>query len=183
VTRATVAWPAPGAGAEEGPAELAARFATEVLGFDDPVVGPFREGDGRSGEVEVRAADRGPVTTVGVRRMSDQRLYVVFAATSEVELLLPTAGSAIDHPLQVEGWGRGFEGRIRVAVVDRSTSEELGHLFATGGGTGELAPFTTDVAWDNPGGGWDLVVATVGDGEDGTTWAAAAFPVGFIGGD
>lgn len=83
----------------------------------------------------------------------------MFAATGEVELLLPTAGSAIDHPLQVEGWGRAFEGQVRVAGFDG------------------------DLEWDNPGGGWGLVVAAVSGGDATLTWAASPLPVGFIGGD
>lgn len=181
---ATVAWPDPleGAGADD-PVDVATEFATEVLGFSDPVVGELQEGDSRSGEVEVRAADDGPVTTVGVRQMSDDRYYVLFAASSEVELLLPTAGSAIDDPLEVEGWGRGFEGQIAIRVHDRSDGAVLGEGFVTSGGVGELEAFTGEIRWDNPGGGWGVVVAAVPGGADGATWAAAALPVGFIGGD
>lgn len=181
---ATVAWPDPleGAGYDD-PVEVATDFATEVLGFEDPVVGALQEGDSRSGEVEVQATDDGPVTTIGVRQMSDDRFYVLFAATSEVELLLPTAGSAIDAPLEVEGWGRGFEGQIEVRVHDRATGEPLGEGFVTGGGAAELEPFDGEIDWDNPGGGRGLVVASVPSGADGSTWAATALPVGFIGGD
>jgi hypothetical protein len=181
---ATVAWPDPfeGAGFED-PVEAATDFATEVLGFEDPVVGELQEGGSRSGEVEVRAAEDGPVTTVGVRQMSDDRFYVLFAATSEVELVMPTAGSAIDHPLEVEGWGRGFEGQIAVRVHDRVSGDTLGEGFVTGGSGEDVEPFTGEVSWDNPGGGWGIVVAAVAGGEDGSTWAATALPVGFIGGD
>lgn len=181
---ATVAWPDPleGAGYDD-PVDAASEFASEVLGFSDPVVGELQEGDSRSGEVAVRAAEDGPVTTIGVRQMSDERHYVVFAASPEVELLLPTAGSAIDAPLEVEGWGRGFEGQIAIRIHDRATGDVLGEGFVTGGGVGELEAFDGEIDWDNPGGGWGLVVAAVPGGEDGATWAATALPVGFIGGD
>lgn len=181
---ATVAWPDPleGAGGDD-PVDVATEFASEVLGFSDPIVGELQEGDSRSGEVEVRAAEDGPVTTVGVRQLSDDRYYVLFAASSEVELSLPTAGSAIDTPLEVEGRGRGFEGQIAIRVHDRSDGAQLGEGFVTGGGVGELEAFSGSIEWDNPGGGWGLVVAAVPGGADGATWAAAALPVGFIGGD
>lgn len=181
---ASIAWPAPGGDAAyDDPVVLATEFAERILHFSEPVVSAYMAGDSRSGEVEVRPVDGGPVTTVGVRRMSDEQLYVLFAATEEVELLLPTAGSAIDHPLEIEGWGRGFEGQIRVAVLDRSDGEELGQAFFTGGGDGDPAPFAGELAWENPGGGWGLVVAAASGGEDATTWAATAVPVGFIGAD
>ena len=180
----TVAWPDPfeGAGFDE-PTDAATGFATEVLGFEDPSVGEYQAGDSRSGELEVRAADDGPVTTVGVRQMGDDRYYVVFAASSEVELVLPTTGSAVDHPLQVEGWGRGFEGQVTIRVHDRATGDPLGEGTVTAGASDEYEPFAGDISWDNPGGGRGLVVATVHGGQDGATWAATALPVGFIGGD
>lgn len=181
---ATVAWPDALAGAGfDDPVEAASDFATEVLGFTDPVVGELQQGDSRSGEVEVQATADGPVTTIGVRQMSDDRFYAIFAATSEVELVTPTAGTAIDDPLQVEGWGRGFEGQIAVRVHDRTTGDALGEGFVTGGSAAEFEPFEADIAWDNPGGGWGIVVAAVAGGADGSTWAATALPVGFIGGD
>jgi hypothetical protein len=181
---ATVAWPDPLAGAGfDDPTDAATEFATDVLGFDAPMVGDYQQGDSRSGEFEVRAVSDGPVTTIGVRQMSDDRFYVNFAASSEVELVMPTAGSAIDHPLQVEGWGRGFEGQVTIRVHDRVTGESLGEGTVTAGGAGEYEPFAGDISWDNPGGGWGVVVATVNGGEDGTTWAATALPVGFIGAD
>jgi len=108
---------------------------------------------------------------------------VLFAATSEVELLLPAAGSAIDTPLEVEGWGRGFEGQIGIRVHDRTDGSVLGEGFVTGGGVGELEAFSGEIEWENRGGGWGLVVAAVDGGADGSTWAATALPVGFIGGD
>ena len=180
---ATIVWPDPSTGGYEEPTRLAADFATRLLGFSNPVIGEYQQGDSRSGEFEVRPLADGPVTTVAVRQMSDDRFYVLFAATSEVELTAPTSWSAIDHPLQVEGRGRGFEGRIRIAVFDRVAGTELGSGFVTGGGSGQLEPFTGEIAWNNPGGGWGVVMASVNGGEQGTTWAATVIPVGFIGGD
>lgn len=195
----TIAWPDPLVGAGYGdPVEVATDFATEVLGFEDPVVGEFQQGDSRSGEVEVRAvADDGPVTTVGVRQMSDDRFYVLFAATSELELWLPTAGSAIDAPLEVEGqhnlvdagdgWTSQFAGPIEIRVHDRATGATLGTGFVTSNtddGAPIDEPFDAKIAWDNPGGGWGLVVAALAPGGHGRgTMVAMALPVGFIGGD
>lgn len=180
----TIAWPDPeGSTTYDEPLDATASFAEDVLGFDDPVYGEFQAGDSRSGEVEVRATTDGPVTTVGVRRMSDDNWYVLFAASSEVELSEPTAGSAIDHPLAVAGQARAFEGQVRVAVFERGDTEPLGEGFVTAGSGEALEAFDGQIDWENPGGGWGVVVATTEGGPDGTTWAATAVPVGFIGGD
>lgn len=181
---ATVVWPDPtGDTRYETPEDAVAGAAEELLGFADPVYGSFMAGDSRSGEVEVRAKVDGPATTVGVRQLSDDTWYVLFAAASELELTLPVPGSAIDHPLEVEGWGRGFEGQVRVAVFERGSTTPLGEGFFIAGSGEDPAPFKGAVEWENPGGGWGAVVATTASGADGSTWAATVVPVGFIGGD
>lgn len=180
---ANVVWPAPGSGETEA-VDAAGTFAEEVLGFVDPTYGDYQAGDNRSGEVEVRPVADGPVTTIGVRQMSDGAWYVVVVSSSEVELIRPAARSAIDHPLDVEGWGRGFEGQVRVAVFERGETTALGETSVTAGSGEDLEPFTGTLDWPARGtGGWGIVTATTAGGPDGTTWAATAVPVGFIGGD
>lgn len=181
---ATIAWPDPTAGeAFATPIDVASAFATELVGFTDPLVGEFMAGDSRSGEVEVRAVATGPATTVLVRQMSDQNWYVVAATTPAIEVDDPIAGTAIDHPLQVAGRAMAFEGTVQVAVYARGESDPLGTGFVTGSGGGEMGPFDGEIEWDNPGGGWGLVVLSVASAEDGSMWQATVVPVGFIGGD
>lgn len=181
---ANVVWPDPAGdvGYDEPMAAVEA-FAEELLGFVEPAYSEFMQGDSRSGEAEVRAQPEGPATTVAVRQMSDDAWYVLFAASSEVELTEPAAQTAIDTPLQVAGQSRSFEGQVRIAVFERGGTEPLGEGFVTGGSGEALEPFTGEVEWENPGGGWGVVVASTEGGPDGTTWAATAIPVGFIGGD
>ncbi len=42
------------------PVDAAAGFATDFLGFDDPIVGEYLAGDNRSGEVEIRTFGEWP---------------------------------------------------------------------------------------------------------------------------
>lgn len=180
---ATAVWPAPGAG-EADALDAAGSFAEEVLGFVDPEYSDYQAGDNRSGEVEVRPVADGPATTIGVREMSDGAWYVVVVSSPELELIRPAARSAVDHPLDVEGWGRGFEGQVRVAVFERGNATALGETSVTAGSGEDVEPFTGTVDWPDRGtGGWGIVVATTSGGPAGTTWAATAVPVGFIGGD
>jgi hypothetical protein len=181
---ATVVWPDPG-GAElfTDPVAAARGFAEDLVGFTNPVYGEFQGGDSRSGEVEVRAQADGPVTTIAVRQLSDDNWYVLAAVTEQIDVIAPTAASAIDNPLQVAGRAQAFEGTVRVAVYGRGGNTPLGEDFVTGSGGGEMGPFAGEVAWDNPGGGWGLVLFVIDSAEDGSPWQAAALPVGFIGGD
>lgn len=181
---ANVVWPDPvGDLRYDEPMAAVEGFAEDLLGFVDPMYSEFMQGDSRSGEVEVRRFADGPVTTVAVRQMSDDSWYVLFAATSEVELTEPTSQSAIDTPLQVAGQSRSFEGQVRIAVFERGSTEPLGEGFVTGGSGEALEPFSGEIEWDNPGGGWGVVVASTEGGPDGSILVATAIPVGFIGGD
>ncbi len=180
---ATVVWPAPdGAVRYADPVEAARGFAG-FAGFAEPLVGELKEGDQRSGEVDVRATEQGPVTTVLVRRMSDDHWWVLGAATDDIVLDDPQPGGAIDDPLQLSGRARAFEGTVQVAVLERGGTEPLGTGVVTGSGGGELGPFEGEVRWSNPGGGWGVVLLFTESMEDGRVWQAAAVPVGFIGGD
>jgi len=181
---ANVVWPDPGGDLSyDEPMAAVEGLVEDMLGFVDPMYSEFMQGDARSGEVEVRRFADGAATTVAVRQMSDDGWYVLFAATSEVELTEPAAQSAIDSPLQVAGQSRSFEGQVRIAVYERGSTEPLGEGFVTGGSGEALEPFSGEIEWDNPGGGWGVVVASTEGGPDGSILVATAIPVGFIGGD
>lgn len=180
---ATIVWPDPGGDVvADDPTTVVRTFAEELAGFRSPVIGEYLGGDQRSGEIEVRPSADGPATTVAVRRMSDERWYVIAVASPEVEIDVPAVGAAIDHPLQVAGRGRSTDGAVRVAVFVRgaTSSQGTGSVPVSTGTAPE--PFSGEVAWDNPSGGWGAVVVTTAEA-DGSVRTATAFPVGFIGGD
>jgi hypothetical protein len=179
-----VVWPSPEDSTRyDDPRRAAEAFAIELVGFESPVIGEFRQGDTRSGEVGVRPLPSGPETTVLVRQMSDGNWWVLGSQTDSIVLDDPLAGTAIDDPLQLSGRARAFEGTVQVAVFRRGSTTPLGEGFVTGSGGEELGPFTGELRWDNPGGGWGAVVLHTASGENGQVWQALAVPVGFIGGD
>ena len=72
VDTSTAVWPfASSATRYSDPVSAARGFAADYAGFPDPVVGEFRQGDARSGEVPVQAKATGPITTVLVRELGD----------------------------------------------------------------------------------------------------------------
>lgn len=180
---ATVVWPDPfGERRHSDPMAAVAGYAEDFIGFDSPVYGDFNQGDSRSGEVDVRATADGAVTTVLVRRMSDDNWYVLGSATENIELDDPAAGTVIDDPLPLTGRARAFEGTVQVSVFKRGSTRPLGEGFVTGSGDGTLGEFSDEVRWDDPGTGWGVVVLYTQSAEDGSVWEAMSIPVGF-GGD
>lgn len=168
----------------DDPVEAARGFAEDFVGFEDPVIGEFQQGDSRSGEVEVRPVEDGPVTTVFVRQVGDDETWwVLGSATANIEVDLPAPMSAVDDPLLVEGRASAFEGTVEVEIRVDDEREPLGTGFVTGSGDGTLGPFEGEIRWPNPGGGWGAVVFLTRSAENGQVWEAGVMRVGFIGGD
>jgi hypothetical protein len=181
---ATIVWPDPEGGIVYTTATAAVEgFAVDLVGFTDPVVGELQQGDSRSGEIELRPAPPGPVTTVLVRQMGDDHWYVIGSSTPDIVVDDPIAGTAIDAPLVVAGQALAFEGTVNVSVVERGATDPLGEGIVTGSGGGELAPFSGQIDWANPGGGRGSVLFWTVSAEDGSVMQVTAIPVGFIGGD
>jgi hypothetical protein len=182
--QATVVWPSVDGDLRSRDAVAAATgFADDYLGFTGPVVGEFRQGDSRSGEVPVRPTATGPETTVLVRQMSDDTWWVLGATTEAIEITEPLAGSAVDDPVQVAGRAWTFEGNVIVEVRSDGSLETLGQAPMTGGGDA-MRPFEGSVTLDErPGQRWGAIVAYSVSAEDGRVWEATVVRVGFIGFD
>jgi hypothetical protein len=183
--RAFVVWPFPDSRIRyDDPVVAAREFAEQLVGFTDPVVGPFQEGDARSGEVPVRPRQDGPVTTVLVRRLgADDAWWVLGSVTEDIAVAEPAPQQAIDNPLQANGESRAFEGTVEVAVYADGSTTPLGTGYVTGGAGPELGAFAGSIPFRSPHGGWGSVVFSTRSAEDGRVWNAATVRVGFIGGD
>jgi hypothetical protein len=183
--RAFVVWPDPGGSLRyDDPVDAARGFAEDLIGFENPILGPFMEGDSRSGEVEVRAVPNGPATTVMVRRIGpEDAWWVLGSVTADIDVTEPIPQSAIDNPLQVRGRARAFEGTVQVAVYRDGSTAPLGSGFVTAGGGSELEPFEGSIPFESPHGGWGAVVFFTTSAEDGQVWQATTVRTGFIGGD
>jgi hypothetical protein len=156
-------------------------FATELVGMVDPVIGDLQEGDSRSGEVEVRPLEDGPVTTVLVRQLEDDSWFVIGAVTTEVELDEPENGAEVDDPIELRGRARAFEGTVPVRVLADGVGE-VGEGFVTGSGGPDLGPFEGEVDIDVPDGVTHGVVLLITEGgEDMVPWTVTAVRVRFSG--
>jgi Immunoglobulin-like domain of bacterial spore germination len=161
------------------PVAVARAFATDFVGFADPVVGPFLPGDARSGEVEVRPVPSGPVTTVMVRRLgADGSWWVLGAATEGIVVDTPTAGQAVTSPLTTTGSAHTWEGAVAVEVRQDGSSRPLGSTVVTGGGD-VMRPFSGQVTFAAPTEPYGAVVFLAHSAQDGSVWQAGAVRVAF----
>jgi hypothetical protein len=182
---AGVVWPAPGSGVVyDDPVEAAVGMGTRLARFTTPVVGPFQQGDARSGEVELRPSRNGPVTTVHVRKLNDGNWYVLGASTDALRLDSPAAGGAAGSPVTVSGRSTSFEGLVLVTVLAQGDPAPLGQLPMLGGANGAFAPFTGQVHFDSahvdrPG----AIMLSTDSAEDGRVWQVTVVPVMLAGGD
>jgi hypothetical protein len=104
------------------PEAAAADFLAKVFG-DGPVLGEFRAGDSRSGEIEVFASAEDVPLTVArsvllLRQLGPSDGWFVLAAVNDhATVTVPDSGSVVPAgPLTIEGVARGFEATIVVSA-------------------------------------------------------------------
>jgi hypothetical protein len=174
----TVVWPGPDSGIRYTTPDAAAEgFAAGLVGFTDPIIGDFSQGDTASGEIEVRARDDGQPTTVFVRRLSDDNWWVLGAVTEFIELDQPAAGDTIANPAALAGRSTAFEATVNVSVFQLGGTVPIGEGIVMGGSMGDVQPFSGEVAYDPRAAGRGVVVLYTISARDGSIEEAAATPV------
>lgn len=134
----------------DDPVAVAIAFATDLAGFAEPIAGPFREGDARSGEVEIRAFPEAAPTTVLVRQLEDDAWWVIGAETDAIQLETPAARDTITSPQPLIGQAYAFEGTVVVRLYVDGGQEPVAETFVTGRGDGVLGDFTGELDFTDP---------------------------------
>ena len=182
VDRSTAVWPVAGSTIRPTSPVLAAQgFATSFLGFRSPVMGPFKQGDSRSGEVDVRPEASGPVTTVLVRQLTGEQTWSVLGATTpNIDIIAPVTSSTIRSPLTVRGQAIAFEGNVVVEIRQDGNHDSLGTGPVTGGGDVKR-PFQGSITFDAPTQPYGTVVFLTHSARDGQVWEASVIRVRLMG--
>jgi hypothetical protein len=164
----------------DDPVEAARGFAIDFIGFTDPLIGEFMQGDSRSGEVEVRSIETFAPTIVFVRQLGpDDTWWVLGSATENIVVDAPEALASIASPLSVSGQSTAFEGTVEVEIRADGVDEPIFEGFVTGGGFEGLGPFADVFAFPNPGVGSGAIVFQTTSSDDGRIWEAGVIRVSF----
>lgn len=176
----TAVWPDPASTVRyEEPVAAARGFAEDYLDFQNPILGPFLQGDGRSGEVEFRPTETGPVTTVFVRQLDASGSWWILGSVTENILVDDPDGlEEIDSPLVVKGSALAFEGVVDVELLADGSNTPLIEGSVTGGGTSR-EPFEGSFEWTNPGEGAGALILKTTSMDDGRPWEAVVIRVIF----
>lgn len=133
------------------PLQAATGFAVKYLGFVDPVVGAFMQGDSRSGEVVIRPSSIGPETTVMVRKLApDETWWVLGAATANLQLQSPKWNASIASPVRLSGQSTAFEATVNVQIRQDGTLTPLASSIVMGGSMGRMDTFSKAVSFSKP---------------------------------
>jgi len=163
------------------PGAAARGFAAEYVGFGTPLVGEFRQGDARSGEIDVRATDAGPVTTVLVRQLGpDDSWWVIGAGTPNIQVNEPTGLARVSSPVTLDGISTAFEATVQVEVREDGKAEPLGEGFVMGGANGELGPFHSTLEFSDPSTVFGTIFFFTTSAEDGHIVEATVIRVQFV---
>ena len=162
------------------PVEAATNFATDYLGFTDPVVGDFQAGDSRSGEVEVTAGTVGPTTVVFVRQLTpDDTWWVLGAASQNITVEQPEQAEVVSSPLTISGTASAFEGTVDVELRADGNGEPIYEGFVTGSGSPEPGPYEATIEFTSPGPIGGALVLISRSPEDGRVVEASALRIFF----
>jgi hypothetical protein len=154
-------------------------FATDYLHMVNPVIGQFRQGDARSGEVPVKSSATGPATTVLVRQLgSDDSWWVLGAATASISLTEPAWNASITSPVTLTGTAMAYEGTIQTQVREDDTSKPLGEGYVTGRGDA-MGPFSGSLAFTKATAKYGAVVLYTISAKDGSVVEATVVRVQF----
>jgi len=178
---ATAVWPTAASPTRYSTPEAAARgFATGFLSMVDPVVGAFRQGDARSGEVPVRPDPGGPETTVLVRQLTAaDSWWVLGSATAAISISQPAALATVSSPLTVQGTSTAYEATVNVSLRLDDATAPLAEGTAMGGANGQTGPFETTLAFAVPTGRRGALVVSTISAKDGTVAQATVIRVRF----
>jgi hypothetical protein len=152
VDRSTAVWPWPSSSVRyQDPVAAARGFAVDFVGFVDPVVGEFQAGDSRSGEVAVQRNANGPVTTVLVRQLGNDRTWwVLGSSTPNIVLEEPRALASVSSPVTLRGTSTAFEATVNVELRQDDAREPLATTIVMGGANGEMGPFARSLSFSTP---------------------------------
>ncbi|MSV85103.1 MAG: hypothetical protein F2942_04625 [Actinobacteria bacterium] len=177
----SVVWPpADGSVTYADPVEAATGFAVEFVGFSNPLVGEFQQGDARSGEVAIRPTATGPITTVLLRQLEgDDSWSVLGAGTDAIVPTAPAAGSVVQSPVTLQGTSTASEGTVDVAVRSQAKAPPLATGFVTGGSMGQMGPFKNTLEFAKSATPEGAIVFSTSSMEDGRVWEATVVSVRF----
>lgn len=162
------------------PVEAAKEFAVKYLGFVDPIVSAFMQGDSRSGEVVIRPSSTGPETTVIVRKLApDETWWVLGAATATLRLRSPAWNATIASPVALSGESTAFEGTVNVEIRQDGTLTPLASGIVTGGSMGQMGPFSKAVSFPTPSVTRGAVVLKTLSAKDGSIAEASVVRIRF----
>lgn len=160
------------------PVEAAVGFASDYLGFVDPIASEFMAGDSRSGEVEIRSVETGPATVVFVRQLTDDDSWWILGAASEnITIDEPEALAEVTSPLTVSGTALAFEGTVDVQLRADGNGEPIFEGFVTGSGGPEPGPYSETFEFTSPGETGGALVMLSLSSEDGSTLEASAMRI------
>jgi hypothetical protein len=181
VDTTTAVWPRTGSALRyHEPQDAAHGYAVQFLGFRDPVVGKYKAGDLRSGEVTIKPNTSGPTTTVFVRQLgSSGDWWVIGSSTPNIQLAAPTALEKITSPAHLSGTSTAFEGQVNVRIYADGVDKPIVERSIMGGSMGEMRPFDATIQFPAPRSSAGTIVLSTTSMEDGTTAEASTVRVLF----
>ena len=164
-----------------GPVPAARAFATTYLGMVHPIVGTFRRGDSRSGEVVVRATKVGVETTILVRQLdSTNSWWVIGASCPDIVVVSPSTSQAIGSSVMLRGRSTAYEAVVNVDIRQDGTLVSLKRDRVMGGSMGVMGPFHKRITFPRPSSPRGAIMLRTISAKDGHIIEASVLRIAFV---
>src|ERR1035437_4793983 len=179
---ATAIWPFVSTVTRFGdPVKAAQAFATVYLGFVNPIMGVFEQGDSRSGEVLVKETPTGPVTTIMVRQLTAANSWwVPGASCTDIVVTAPSWSERISSPVVLQGRSTAYEAVVNVDFREDGSLTPLQSDTVMGGSMGVMRPFSKSVSFALPSTPRGALLFRTLSAKDGHVIEASVIRVAFL---
>jgi len=173
-------WPTASSGPRfTDPVTAALSFASNYLGFTDPLAGSSVGSTAEIVTVPIQPNAGALVTTVTLEVSTGPTWWVISASTPTIVVTHPTSSASVASPLAISGRSTAFEGVLNVDVRQDVSLASLARVNVMGGSMGVMGPFRASIHFATPTTSSGAVMFRVRSAKDGGYVGATVVPVTF----
>ena len=177
----TAIWPFASTATRFGDPALAVQtFATDYLGFTNPLVGSLHRKANGSDAIVVRSSVNSVATTVLVRQSTSAHTWWVLGSSApDIIVSSPSTMQRISSPVLVKGTSTAYEAVVNVQLRQDGSVNPVTSNTVMGGSMGVMGPFSKMVSFPGPSSKYGALVFRTYSAKDGHVIEASTVRVSF----
>jgi hypothetical protein len=155
-------------------------FATDYLGFTNPLVGSLLRNANGSDEIVVRSSVNSAATTVLVRQSTSAHTWWVLGSSApDIIVSSPSTMQRISSPVLLKGTSTAYEAVVNVQLRQDGSVTPVTSSSMMGGSMGVMRPFSKLVSFHAPSSRYGALLLRTYSAKDGRVIEASTVRVSF----